>query len=169
MTGNVRQVIHLGMFAAAAAILSVIDLRITLFAGMPGLKLGLANMATLVALAIFDARAVFLIVVSRVCLGALLGGGGFGPAFAVSFSAGIASTGIMLYGYRRWQPCLSIVGISVAGAIVHNFVQLTVAALLLDSSTVYHYLPYMTLAGTLTGAVIGCAAMPVTQRLRHCC
>lgn len=167
MTNNVHQLMRLGLFTTVALILGLIELRLPFWPVLPGLKLGLANLATLLALDVFNARGVLAIVIARTCLAGLLGGG-FGPAFAMSLSAGLTSAAVMLYAYRHWQPVLSIVGVSVAGALMHNFTQITVAALLVGSTGVYGYLPYLVLAGTLAGTGLGYAAALVISRLPSC-
>jgi heptaprenyl diphosphate synthase len=165
---NTRHLVQLGLFTALALVLFIVDLRLTLWVALPGLKLGLANLVTLLALTVFAPRAVFLLVIARTCLGAVLGGGGFGLAFAMSLSAGLTSAAVMLYGYRHWQPFFSLIGISVAGAAVHNVTQLTVAALALGSTNVYAYLPYLLHTGTLTGMAMGYMAVSTVSRLLCC-
>lgn len=168
MAGKVRRIVQLGLFTALALVLYMIDLRLTLWVALPWLKIGLANAVTVVAMTLFEPRAVFLLVAARTCLGAVLGGGGLGPGFAMSFSAGLVSAGVMIYGYRHWRPGLSLVGISVAGAAAHNVTQLTVAALLLASPGVYHLLPYLLFTGTLAGLVMGYIAALALDRLPYC-
>jgi heptaprenyl diphosphate synthase len=166
LTGSARQLVQLGLFTALALVLFVVDLRLTLWVALPGLKLGLANLVTVLALTVFEARAVLLLVAARACMGAIIGGG-FGIGFAMSFSAGMVSAVVMLYGYRHWQG-LSLVGISVAGAAAHNITQLTVAALVLGSVNVYGYLPYQLFIGTLAGMAMGYLAALAAGRLQCC-
>lgn len=165
MSGNTRQTVLLGLFTAMALVVFVVDLRFTIVPAFPGFKLGLANTVTLVALEFFNSKAILMLVAARTVLGSLFSGTFLGPALAMSLSAGLISTCGMLYGYHRLRPKLSIIGISVLGAALHNFTQLTVAAYLLGSTGLYDYLPLLTVLGIISGTTTGCLAYYAGSKL----
>lgn len=165
MAGNARQTVLLGLLTAMALLLFVVDLRFTVVPAFPGLKLGLANAVTLLAMEFFNGRAILMMVIVRTVLGTLFSGNFMGPALVMSLSAGLISAGGMLYGYRYLRPALSTIGISILGAALHNFTQLSVAVWLLGSTGLYYYLPFLTISGVISGIIIGCLAYYASSKL----
>jgi heptaprenyl diphosphate synthase len=118
---------------------------------LPGFKLGLANIVTLLALCLFKDRYVLLILLCRCVLGAIFGGGITGLLF--SLCGGIMAFGCMAAGKRFSR--FSIYGISVMGAAAHNIGQGIAAMVLMNSVHIGLYLPYLLLIGILTGLLTG--------------
>ena len=96
----------------------------------PWMKLGLANLATLIALEKFDRKMAFEVVMLRVVIQGLMLGTLFTPGFFVGMTAGCASTGIMVLLYK-FRENLSLLAISSISAIIHNLTQLVVVYYLL--------------------------------------
>lgn len=128
---------------------------------LPGVKLGLANVVTLIALYLLGAKAAFGILIPRCILGAIFGGGITG--FLFSLTGGILALGIM--ALCRKLPFLSVFGVSILGAAAHNIGQILAAMCLLQSHYVAAYLPYLLGVAIATGFAIGAMGAGVLRVL----
>ncbi len=162
---DTRRLIILGLFVAIAGVLHAVEAWLPLPVPVPGVKLGLANIVSLVVIELYGWREALAVAAARVVLGSLLGGAFLGPAFALAFSGATASTLAMAYAHFRWRPALSLVGVSVLGAAVHNLAQIGVAALLVASAATFWYLPYLVLFALPTGLATGFTAAYFLARL----
>ncbi|MGI6436022.1 MAG: Gx transporter family protein [Syntrophomonadaceae bacterium] len=144
----------IAMLVAQASVLHFIESLLPNPIPIPGVKLGLANIITLLALVVLDFRTALQITVLRTILGSLLSGTLFGVGFFMSFSGALAAACFMAITLRT-LPGLSIVIVSMAGAIAHNLGQLAMAALILNFSGIFYYLPVMLLFSIPTGYITG--------------
>lgn len=138
------------IFTALALGLSFVERFIPLPIFLPGIKLGLANVVTLVALCILDRRSAFAILTARCLLGSLFGGL---TGLAFSLSGGLVSLGVMILALGSKK--LSLYGVSVLGAAAHNIAQILVAMGLMASPLVGAYLPWLLVASVVTGVLTG--------------
>ncbi len=155
-----------GLLVAVALVLSIVErwIPLELLVPVPGIKLGLANVATLFALfrlPLMDT--VLLVLVRSLLLGAITGP----TSMLFSLTGGL----LALLAMRLLRPLhgrvLSLYGISMAGAAAHNTGQVAVASLLLGNAGLLSvYLPLLLLVGIGTGILTGAAAIPVLRRLR---
>ena len=130
---------------------------------LPGIKLGLANIVTLVALYLFGPRQAFAILVPRCLLGAMFGGGITGLLFSVT--GGVLALGAMAGGKQTgW---FSVYGVSILGAAAHNVGQILAAMGLMQSVYVAAYLPWLLLMGIVTGLFTGGCCAGVLRALEH--
>jgi heptaprenyl diphosphate synthase len=150
-----RRLVLLALFVAIASVLHVVESWIPFPLPVPGIKLGLANIVSLVIIATLGWRDAIYVVVVRVFLASLFGGVFLGPAFAMSLSGAVGSTVAMAYVYQHWRSAFSLIGISILGAVVHNVAQIVVAALVVSSGTLLWYLPYLLLFALPTGWATG--------------
>ncbi|MDT8902268.1 Gx transporter family protein [Anaeroselena agilis] len=155
---DTRRLVTLGLFVAIAGVLHAVEAWLPLPVPVPGVKLGLANIVSLAVIDLYGWREALVVAAARVVLGSLLGGAFLGPSFALGISGAAASTLAMAYAHSRWRPSLSLVGVSVLGAAVHNIAQITAAALLVASAAVFWYLPYLLLFALPTGLATGFTA-----------
>lgn len=126
---------------------------------LPGVKLGLANIVTLIALYLLGTKAAFAILVPRCIMGAVFGGGITGLLF--SMTGGLLAMSVM--ALCRRIPCFSVYGVSVLGAAAHNIGQILAAMVLLESVYVGAYLPYLLLVAIATGMATGTAGAGVLK------
>ena len=152
---------YYGILVALAMILSYVEVLIPIPIGIPGIKLGLANLVVFTALYLMDARAAFVISMVRILLVSMT----FGNSFALlySFSGGLLSYAAM--AVCKKLDLLSPVGVSITGGVTHNFAQLVVASFVLENRMVFTYFPVLLLAGTVTGALIGIVGSQCMKRL----
>lgn len=157
---NVQKLTAMSLFVAAAMMLSYIESLFPFFFGVPGMKLGLANLAAVIALYGYGWREALLVNVLRITLMGLL----FGNLFSILFSLGgavFSFAGMMAAKRVR----LSLCGVSMAGGAFHNVGQLAIAAFLVRNLAVGHYAAVLLPAGLLTGFLIGVVAKEMLKRL----
>ncbi len=136
-----------------AILISLLESIIPVPIPVPGVKLGLANIITLIGIVFLPAADVLVVVIIRCFVVALLTRGVMMLAF--SMSGGILSALVMLLIYQKFSRHFSIKGISILGALIHNTTQITVASLLLSQFVVLYYLPVLIVSGLITGYVTG--------------
>lgn len=151
---DTRRLVFLSLYIALGGTLHVVEGMLPIPLPLPGVKLGLANIVTLLVLSRCGVRDGLYVAGGRVLLGSLLGGTFLSPAFFLALSGSCASALIMalMLRLKRW---FSLIGVSLAGAVTHNLGQLGGAAILLQSSAVIYYLPILLLAAVPTGLATG--------------
>jgi heptaprenyl diphosphate synthase len=147
---------RIGLLVALGLVLQIIEGTIPPILPLPGAKLGLANLATVLALVTLGPWEALVVNILRCLLGGLLRGSFIG--LTLSLTAGTAATLVMIALYRLGPRALSLTGVSIAGAVTHNAVQLAVAMLLVGFPGLKYYLPYLLLIALPTGFFIGLAA-----------
>jgi len=147
-----------------AILISLLESLIPIPIPVPGVKLGLANIITLIAIAFLPLKDVLLIVVIRCVVVALLTRGVMMLAF--SLSGGLLSALGMTLVYRSMSRFFSVKGISIIGAILHNTAQLTVASLVLGQLVVLYYLPVLLISAVVTGFITGTIGEIAINELR---
>lgn len=160
---STRRISSLALLVSIGLVLSIIESSFPPLLPVPGAKLGLANIATVIALYVFGPRMALEVTVLRCLIGGVLRGSVVG--LFLSFSAGLVSTLVMAGLFLALDGYLSALGVSVAGAVTHNAVQLSAAFLLVGQAALFHLLPYMILIGVPTGLFVGYASRRVAGSL----
>lgn len=137
-------------------------------AAMPGLgpwfKPGLANIITLLALVMMGPKAAAMLAIWRVILGSFLIGTLFTPTFVISLAGTVAATAVMLTAWR-FIPGITLVGISLLGALAHMCAQfVTVESLFIHQQALYYLLPPLLLLSAVTGWINGGLASYIVSR-----
>ncbi|HHV62585.1 MAG TPA: Gx transporter family protein [Firmicutes bacterium] len=153
-----------GLLVALSLVLYIVEGLIPVPFIVPGAKLGLANIVTVVALAMLGPRDAFVIVTLRTFLASLITGNL--TSFWFSLAGAILSTLVMSLAYIRFREAFSLAGISILGGIFHNIGQLFVASIVVGTYGIYSYLPLLLVAGTCTGYFVGLAASLIIQAMR---
>ena len=154
----------LALFVSQALILSIVESWIPIPVGIPGVKLGLANIVTVLVILSLGYRAAFTVVIIRCILGSFFGGGLI--MFLFSIAGGILSTSIMTLLYKYFSKYFSILGISVAGSIAHNIGQITIACIIMKEIMVATYLPVLLVSGVIMGCFVGFCSSFLWDALR---
>ena len=136
-----------------AILISLLEFFVFIPLPIPGVKLGLANIITLLAIIFLSFRSVINIVLIRCIVVAVLTRGVLTLAF--SLSGGILSAIVMWVMYKKFSHMFSIKGISIAGAVVHNTTQIFVASLVIGQIVIFYYLPVLLVAAVVTGYITG--------------
>jgi len=155
MKRGARALVYISVLTAQAMVLSWVEGLIPMPLPVPGARLGLANIVTLVAAYTLPWPSVLLVVAARTVLGSFLFSGL--STLLYSLSAGLVSAVVMLLSRRLLKGGMrSVLAVSLIGAIVHNLTQLTVAALVLENIRVFWaYLPWLILLAVPAGLFVG--------------
>ncbi|MCM1182769.1 MAG: Gx transporter family protein [Roseburia sp.] len=163
-TGVAKRVAYSAMLTALAMIFSYIETLIPLSVGIPGIKLGLANLVVLLGFYFLKPMQVAEVSVLRIVLTAALFGNV--ASLAYSLAGGILSFLVMLLLCKRCRG-FSPVGVSAAGGVSHNIGQLLAAVCIVGSASVLYYLPILMLAGLAAGVLIGVVGTYVRKHLER--
>ncbi|MDE6873749.1 MAG: Gx transporter family protein [Lachnospiraceae bacterium] len=158
-----KKVATCAVLVALAMIFSYIEAILPIPFGVPGVKLGLANLVVVTGFYILRPGEVFLVSAVRILLSSLL----FGNALSLLYSlaGGILSFFVML-GLKHVKG-FSVAGVSLAGGVAHNIGQIAVAAWVVKNTAVLYYLPALTAAGVAAGLLMGILASRVLAVLRR--
>ncbi|MCF0261844.1 MAG: Gx transporter family protein [Sphaerochaetaceae bacterium] len=158
-----RKVARMGLLISLAMILSFIESRIPAFVAIPGIKVGLANIVVVFALYKLGFKEAFVISIIRVVLAALL----FGTILSMAYSTAGALLSLLGMAVLKKSKLFGLVAVSVTGAVLHNLGQVITACLLLQSSSIAYYAPYLIFSAVIAGIVIGVAAAIILKRLEE--
>ena len=160
-----NRVAYFGVFTALALMFSYIETMIPIQFGVPGIKVGLANIMIVIMLYKSSAKEALLLSIVRIMLSGFL----FGNLSSILYSiaGGVLSLGIMTL--LKKQGGFSVIGVSVAGGVSHNVGQLIVAMLVVETYQVGYYFPVLLVAGVLTGLGTGVVSQEVLKRIRNIC
>jgi heptaprenyl diphosphate synthase len=154
---------YFGVFTALALIFSYVEMLIPIQFGVPGIKLGLANLLIVIMLYKCGPKEALLLSVVRIVLSGFI----FGNMFSIIYSlaGGILSLAVM--AFLKGRGSFSVMGVSIAGGVCHNIGQLAVAMAVVETYRVGYYLPVLLIAGMLTGMLIGIVSNEVLKRIRN--
>lgn len=155
------RIASLGVFLAFAMMLSYVETLIPINFGVPGMKLGLANMAVVILMYMFSPKEAFLVSMIRILLSGIL----FGNAMSLiySYAGGVLSFFVMYLCFRSRK--IKMIPLSVIGAVSHNAGQLIAAAILVTNYNIIFYLPVLIISGIVTGLLTGAVSAAVHSRL----
>ena len=151
-----------GMLIALAFILSFVETLIPIQLGIPGVKLGLANLVTIVGLYTVGIRGTVLVSLTRI----VLVGFTFGNMFSMIYSLAGGALSLAVMIILKKNNWFSQIGISIAGGIAHNIGQICIAAIVVQTSGVFYYLAVLLVAGTVAGTLIGLLGGIITERIK---
>ncbi|RJV48098.1 heptaprenyl diphosphate synthase [Coprococcus sp. AF19-8AC] len=158
---STKRITYTGMFVAIAMVFSYLESMIPVNIAVPGIKLGLANMVTIVVmyrLRISDAWIVSLV---RVALSSLL----FGNMTVMVYSMAGAVLSLLVMTLCRKKDLFGLLGTSILGGVSHNAGQIAMAALLMKSGNIMLYMPVLCISGTIAGVCIGLAGAVLVRKL----
>ena len=154
---------YFGIFTALALILGYVEMLIPIQFGIPGVKLGLANLVTILVLYKMGWKDALFLSVVRIVLGGFI----FSNLFAVFYSLAGGLLSLSVMGIVKKTGKFSVVGVSIWGGIFHNIGQLAVAMAVVQTYEVGYYFPVLLVAGLLTGMVIGILSGEVLKRIKN--
>ena len=140
-----------GILVALAMVLSYLESLVPVMSFVPGVKLGLANLVTMLAFEKKGIRFAVEISVTRILLSGIL----FGNPLVIVYSLAGAFCSLLVMALAKKMRIFGVVGISVLGGVFHNAGQLLVAAILLENANIFYYLAVLGISGTIAGCVIG--------------
>lgn len=156
-----KKTAQLGVYIALAMILSYVESLIPFSFGVPGIKLGLTNVVTVIMMYTYGIPGALGVAVLR----AVLSGFMFGNAFSIIYSvAGCVLSFIFMYILKKTNH-FAIISVSAAGGVMHNVGQLIVAANVVKTYSVIYYAPVLIIAGVFTGIIIGIVSYEIVKRI----
>ena len=151
-----------GMLVALAFIFSYIEAMIPIPVPIPGVKLGLANLVSIVGLYTVGVAGTIAVSLVRI----VLVGFTFGNMSSMFYSLAGGVVSLILMIAAKKSGWFSTIGVSIIGGIGHNIGQISMAALLVQTAGVFVYLPMLLIAGVIAGAVIGLLGGLVIERIQ---
>ncbi len=161
-----QRLTRLALLTAAAAVLGYFDNILSAAMLLPtGIKLGLANTVLLYAIYLLGPGSAVILMVLKVVLTGLMSGN-LASAFLFSMGGGALSLAMMLLIRKLCKDSVSIVGVSVVGAVFHNVGQLLVASFVVQTMPLMVYLFPLLIAAVITGILTGMAGKQIVKALR---
>ncbi|MBQ3495256.1 MAG: Gx transporter family protein [Clostridia bacterium] len=146
-----KKLTTLAILTALAMILSFVESLVPPIVPIPGIKIGLCNVAILFVLYKLGVKEACLVSIIRVVLVSML----FGNFQSMLFSLAGAALSLTAMALLKKVPRFSLIGVSVAGAVSHNIGQIIMACIIMETNVIIYYLPFLLISGIVTGIVIG--------------
>lgn len=162
MKNNTKKLTALAITISLALILSFIESRIPAFVAIPGVKVGLANIAVIFTLYKIGVKEAIAVSILRVILVSFLFGTPVSLIYSITGAIFSLTTMIIL---KKLTP-LTEIAVSVSGGVMHNVGQITAASFMLSTNVVTYYLPFLLISGTIAGVAIGIASAILVKRVR---
>ena len=159
---RIKRITFLALCTSVALLLSYVEMLVPpIFTGIPGIKMGLPNIAIMLLLYRVGAKEAIAVSFIRIVITSIL----FGniTMFWYSLAGAVCSLAVMIL--LKKLDFLSTVGVSVAGALMHNVGQIIVAMLLMHTSAIGYYLIVLSITGTISGIFVGLCGALVIKRL----
>ena len=150
-----------GLLTALALVLSFVETLIPIPIPIPGVKLGLANLVTVVGLYLIGIPGTIAVTLVRI----VLVGFSFGNPYSMIYGLSGSFLSLFVMAILKKTGKFSQISISVLGGIAHNIGQITFAAVIVQTSGVFYYLPFLIAAGCIAGTLIGIVGGLITGRL----
>lgn len=160
---KVRRLCFLAIFCTISIILNYIEMLFPIYLGIPGAKLGLANIISLTILLCFGFKYAVAVALLRIFI--------IGISFTnlymmlYSLAGGLLSISIMALMVKT--HLFSNIVVSIVGGISHNMGQLLIALIFFSTSAFIYYLPYLILLGIVSGTVVGIVAQIIYNKINH--
>ena len=156
-----KKTAYLGVMLALALICSYVEVLIPIPIGIPGIKLGLANVVIVFAMYSMGIKEALVLSIMRVTISGFM----FGNVIAIAYSLSGGLLSLLIMFLLKKTDKLSVISVSIAGGIFHNIGQMIIATILVDNYYVLYYVPVLMVAGFITGACIGVVAQEVFLRI----
>ena len=158
-----KHITQMGLMLAAALVLSYLETLLPVVVAVPGVKIGLANIITMLFLYQYGAGKAFAFMTVRVVLSGFLFSGVTGIIYSIA--GGICC--IIVMWLVRKIPYCSMLGVSMAGAVCHNAGQILVAWFVMANAHILYYFPVLCISGLISGILIGFLSHTVWNRIKN--
>lgn len=160
---NTRRISNIAMLLSVSVVLGLIESFIPFFNAIPGIKLGLANIVVVYTLYRYCFKDAVYISILRVFLIGILRTGLFSINFFFSLSGAILSV-VGMYLVKNTK--ISVVGVSVVGAVLHSIGQIIIAIIFLNNINIIYYLPVLLISSIITGIIVGMCANKLLEHYK---
>lgn len=159
---RIKRITLLALFTSVALLLSYVEMLIgPLFTGVPGIKMGLPNIAIMLVLYRIGTKEAIAVSFIRIAISSIL----FGNITMFWYSVAGAALSLAVMILLKKLDILSSVGVSVAGALAHNIGQILVAMLLMQTTQIGYYMIVLSITGTVSGIFVGLLGGFVIKRI----
>ncbi len=162
---RLNKMIFISLLVSIGLALSVLEASIPLPIAMPGAKLGLSNMVVLITIIVFGFKSGLKVAMLKSTVLMLITGSISG--FIYSLSGSVLSCIMMYLSYRYLSKVFSLIGVSIIGALSHNFAQVSVASLIMSNMRIYTYLPFLMILSLFTGYFVGLSSGYIIKHLKR--
>ena len=156
-----NKVAYFGVFTALALIFSYVETLIPINFGIPGVKLGLANLLIVIYLYRSSPKDALILSVTRIVLSGFL----FTNLASILYSLAGGMLSLLVMTLAQKNKHFSVMGVSIAGGVSHNIGQLIVAMAVVETYSIGYYFPVLLISGMITGLLIGIVSNEVLKRL----
>lgn len=158
-----QKIIFLALLSALGIVLGLFESVIPLPVAIPGARLGLSNIVVLVTIVAIGYKEGFFISIFKTIILALVTGAV--SSFFFSLGGAILSSVFMILSHKYLQKYLSLIGISEIGSFFHNLGQVMVASFIMQSTTIFAYLPILVILGIFTGFFVGLSSIYIVKNI----
>lgn len=162
---NIKKMIFISLLVSIGLALGVVESMIPLPFIAPGAKLGLSNIVILLTLTLFGFREAFLVALLKSLLLSLVTGNV--SSLFYSLSGAVFSCILMYIVYKYGSNVFSLIGVSIFGAMGHNFAQVLVASLMLSNFRIFYYYPILLLTSLFTGYFVGLSSNYIKTHIEN--
>ncbi len=159
-----KRVAYCAMLSALAMVFGYVEALIPFSFGVPGMKLGIANLVIVVSLHLLPTYQVFFIQLIRIVLISFL----FGNMSMMMYSLAGGILSFLVMRFVKKTGIFSIIGVSICGGVSHNVGQLIMAVLAVQTIKLIYYFPMLLIGGLITGCLIGMLAQRILERIKSC-
>ena len=159
---RIKRITLLALFTSVALLLSYVEMLIgPLFTGVPGIKMGLPNIAIMLVLYRIGTKEAIAVSFIRIVISSIL----FGNITMFWYSVACAALSLAVMILLKRIDSFSSLGVSVAGALAHNIGQILVAMLLMQTTQIGYYMIVLSITGTVSGIFVGLLGGFVIKRI----
>lgn len=158
-----KKIAYISLLIALSIIFSYVESMIPLNFGIPGVKVGLANIVSVIALQMFGVWVSVLVIVLRVLLSGVM----FGNAFSIIYSLAGGIVSVIIMAVLNKTNRFSIIGISIGGGVFHNLGQLFVACIVIEQLKLAFYGPILIISGVVMGTIVGIISKMILKRIPY--
>ncbi len=161
---DTRRIVYMSLLVAMSIVLHTLEQMIPL--PSPWIKLGISNIATLLALVLLGFQAAIIVTLLRVLIGSILFGTFLSPTFMLSLIGGMASAIVMGLSYKLCRRYFSLIGISLFGAYTHTTVVIIlVYYFIIHHKDLFYLLPVFLTFSAVTGIINGIIANKLVMKV----
>lgn len=161
---KIKKSIFLSLLVSLGLALGVIESSMPVPFIAPGAKLGLSNMVVLLTLVLFGFKEALIVGILKSLVFTLVTGSV--SSLIYSLSGSILSCIVMYLVYSYFSNYFSLIGVSIFGAVAHNFAQVAVASIIMNNIKIFSYLPLLLLVSLFTGYFVGISSIFISNNLK---
>lgn len=161
---GLKKIIFLSLLVSLGLALSIIESMMPIPFIAPGAKLGLSNIVILITMVVFGFKEALVVGILKSFVFTMVTGSV--SSLFYSLSGSILSLFTMYLIFAKFSKIFSLIGVSIFGAVAHNFAQILVASIMMKNFRIFSYYPILLLTSLFTGYFVGLASIYITKNLK---